>query len=177
MSRQALFEGARPLAKLYFLAAKNSFHWQNFLRPPYLKHFPVSQLPRRRMQPPPPPIATRPEKTKSIYTKPIDEDEDDTPSLKIPPTVNENELTGQQPAVKSNNNVNNNHKPAHNERPKKKKMSDEEILSRLRQIVTVGDPNRKYTKMEKIGQGASGTVFTAIETATGMEVAIKQMNL
>ena len=129
-------------------------------------------------EPPPPPIATRPEKTKSIYTKPIDEDEDDTPSLKIPPTVNENELTGQQPAVKSNNNnVNNNHKPASNERPKKKKMSDEEILSRLRQIVTVGDPNRKYTKMEKIGQGASGTVFTAIETATGMEVAIKQMNL
>jgi len=129
-------------------------------------------------EPPPPPIATRPEKTKSIYTKPIDEDEDDTPSLKFPPTVNENELTGQQPAVKSNNNnVNNNHKPASNERPKKKKMSDEEILSRLRQIVTVGDPNRKYTKMEKIGQGASGTVFTAIETATGMEVAIKQMNL
>ena len=128
-------------------------------------------------EPAPPPIASRPEKTKSIYTKPIDEDEDDTPSLKIPPTVNENELTGQQPAVKSNNNVNNNHKPAHNERPKKKKMSDEEILSRLRQIVTVGDPNRKYTKMEKIGQGASGTVFTAIETATGMEVAIKQMNL
>merc|ERR1719213_1013626 len=31
--------------------------------------------------------------------------------------------------------------------------------------------------MEKIGQGASGTVYTAIETATGMEVAIKQMNL
>merc|ERR1712037_584397 len=64
-----------------------------------------------------------------------------------------------------------------NERPKKKKMSDEEILDRLKSIVSVGDPNRKYTKLEKIGQGASGTVFTAIETATGMEVAIKQMNL
>lgn len=49
-------------------------------------------------------------------------------------------------------------------------MTDEEILTRLRSIVTVGDPNRKYTKMEKIGQGASGTVYTAIETATGMEV-------
>ncbi len=35
----------------------------------------------------------------------------------------------------------------------------------------------RYTKMEKIGQGASGTVYTAIETATGTEVAIKQMNL
>lgn len=126
-------------------------------------------------EPPPPPIASRPEKTKSIYTKPIDEDEDDTPSLKLPPTINENEITGT--TEKSNNNNNLNNKPASNERPKKKKMTDEEILARLRQIVTVGDPNRKYTKMEKIGQGASGTVYTAIETATGMEVAIKQMNL
>jgi len=127
---------------------------------------------------PPPPIASRPEKTKSIYTKPIDEEDDDTPSLKIPPTINENEIAGMQPAAKNNNITNNNQsKPASNERQKKKKMTDEEILSRLRQIVTVGDPNRKYTKMEKIGQGASGTVYTAIETATGMEVAIKQMNL
>lgn len=60
---------------------------------------------------------------------------------------------------------------------KKKKMTDEEILEKLRTIVSVGDPNRKYTKMEKIGQGASGTVYTAIESSTGMEVAIKQMNL
>jgi hypothetical protein len=36
---------------------------------------------------------------------------------------------------------------------KKKKMTDEEILEKLRTIVSVGDPTRKYTKMEKIGQG------------------------
>lgn len=36
---------------------------------------------------------------------------------------------------------------------RKKKMTDEEILEKLRTIVSVGDPNRKYTKMEKIGQG------------------------
>lgn len=36
---------------------------------------------------------------------------------------------------------------------RKKKMSDDEILEKLRTIVSVGDPNRKYTKMEKIGQG------------------------
>lgn len=56
-------------------------------------------------------------------------------------------------------------------------MSDEEIIEKLKGIVTIGDPNRKFTKMEKIGQGASGTVYTAIEISTGMEVAIKQMNL
>lgn len=60
---------------------------------------------------------------------------------------------------------------------KKKKMTDEEILEKLRTIVSVGDPTRKYAKMEKIGQGASGTVYTAIESSTGMEVAIKRMNL
>ena len=36
---------------------------------------------------------------------------------------------------------------------RRKMMSDEEILERLRTIVSIGDPNRKYTKMEKIGQG------------------------
>jgi p21-activated kinase 3 len=56
-------------------------------------------------------------------------------------------------------------------------MSDEEIVSRLKQIVSLGDPKKRYTKFEKIGQGASGTVYTAIEIATGNEVAIKQMNL
>ena len=38
-------------------------------------------------------------------------------------------------------------------------------------IVSVGDPNRKYTKFEKIAQGALGVVFTAIEVATGQEVS------
>uniref|UniRef100_A0A0B6ZG63 non-specific serine/threonine protein kinase n=1 Tax=Arion vulgaris TaxID=1028688 RepID=A0A0B6ZG63_9EUPU len=96
---------------------------------------------------PPPPLATRPDKTKSIYTKPIDEDKSGD--------------TG----------------PDKNEKPKKAKMTSEEIMEKLRTIVSIGDPNRKYTKMEKIGQGASGTVYIAIEVATGREVAIKTMNL
>ncbi|XP_060068641.1 serine/threonine-protein kinase PAK 1-like isoform X3 [Ylistrum balloti] len=97
---------------------------------------------------PPPPIATRPDKTKSIYTKPIEADEKPNGAISTK-----------------------------NEKPKKKKMSDEEILEKLRTIVTIGDPNRKYTKMEKIGQGASGTVYIAVEVATGREIAIKTMNL
>lgn len=36
---------------------------------------------------------------------------------------------------------------------KKKKMSDEEVLNKLKQIVSIGDPNRKYSKIERIGQG------------------------
>jgi len=60
---------------------------------------------------------------------------------------------------------------------KKAKLSDEEVLSLLRTIVSVGDPKKKYTKFEKIGQGASGTVYTGVEVSTGQEVAIKMMNL
>ncbi|KAJ1523575.1 hypothetical protein ONE63_001422 [Megalurothrips usitatus] len=133
-------------------------------------------------EPPPPPIATRPERTKSIYTKPIEVE----PQHQLHSTT---PTTNGSATLDKNKNVNNivGPVPVNNPTPtdprspsdksRKKKMSDEEILERLRTIVSVGDPNRKYTKMEKIGQGASGTVYTAIETSTGMEVAIKQMNL
>ncbi|KAL1442089.1 hypothetical protein MTO96_031007 [Rhipicephalus appendiculatus] len=113
---------------------------------------------------PPPPIATRPDKTKSIYTKPIEEENKNGAAFgyDVRDIANNNSTAAAPGAVT---------------RPRKKKMTDEEIMEKLRSIVSVGDPNRKYTKMEKIGQGASGTVFTAIETSTGAEVAIKQMNL
>ncbi|KAM7360323.1 serine/threonine-protein kinase PAK 3-like protein isoform 1-T3 [Cochliomyia hominivorax] len=195
-------------------------------------------------QPPPPPIASRPERTKSIYTRPIEEVVQPVAASLIPPPTaapattpttpqhnnvaqpqfktpthvaastldknknnanlythdtNTNNLTA-APAVGANaaGASSNAASPAQattagagtatttpatttttqrSGAAKKKKMSDEEILEKLRTIVSVGDPNRKYTKMEKIGQGASGTVYTAIESSTGMEVAIKQMNL
>ncbi|KAI4896850.1 hypothetical protein NFI96_016913 [Prochilodus magdalenae] len=66
---------------------------------------------------------------------------------------------------------------ADKQKPKKGKMTDEEIMDKLRTIVSIGDPKKKYTRYEKIGQGASGTVYTAIDVATGQEVAIKQINL
>ncbi|XP_076353825.1 serine/threonine-protein kinase PAK 3-like [Tachypleus tridentatus] len=34
-----------------------------------------------------------------------------------------------------------------------KRMTDEEIMTVLRSIVSEGDPNEKYTKMKQIGQG------------------------
>uniref|UniRef100_A0A669D1F0 non-specific serine/threonine protein kinase n=1 Tax=Oreochromis niloticus TaxID=8128 RepID=A0A669D1F0_ORENI len=104
----------------------------------------------------PPVIAPRPEHTKSIYTRSVM----DPPKPPTPPENTPNTMY------------------RHTDRQKKKsKMTDEEILERLRSIVSVGDPKKKYTRFEKIGQGASGTVYTAIDIATGQEVAIKQMNL
>uniref|UniRef100_A0A8B9MEN3 non-specific serine/threonine protein kinase n=1 Tax=Accipiter nisus TaxID=211598 RepID=A0A8B9MEN3_9AVES len=139
---------------------------------------------------PPPVIAPRPEHTKSIYTRSVIE-----PAAAPAPVK---EATTPQP---ENSNTNTLYRNTDRQR-KKSKMTDEEILEKLRSIVSVGDPKKKYTRFEKIGQGprielvqrclnnwwkdkwlvsglkgASGTVYTAIDIATGQEVAIKQMNL
>uniref|UniRef100_A0A671U9B7 non-specific serine/threonine protein kinase n=1 Tax=Sparus aurata TaxID=8175 RepID=A0A671U9B7_SPAAU len=120
---------------------------------------------------PPPVIAPRPEHTKSIYTRSVIEPlpppptKDAATSPISPPTAAAAAVTPAPPAEGAPN------------KTRKKKMSDEEILEKLRTIVSVGDPKKKYTRFEKIGQGASGTVYTAIDIATGQEVAIKQMNL
>ncbi|XP_028994473.1 serine/threonine-protein kinase PAK 2-like [Betta splendens] len=96
---------------------------------------------------PPPIVAPRPEHTKSVYTRSVIDP--------LPPPD----------------------KAADKQKKKGGKMTDEEIMDKLRTIVSVGDPKKKYTRYEKIGQGASGTVYTAIDVATGQEVAIKQINL
>ncbi|EGG08298.1 putative serine/threonine protein kinase [Melampsora larici-populina 98AG31] len=57
------------------------------------------------------------------------------------------------------------------------KVSDQEIIDRLRAICTDADPTKLYRNLVKIGQGASGGVYTAYKLGTNESVAIKQMNL
>uniref|UniRef100_H3A4Z0 non-specific serine/threonine protein kinase n=1 Tax=Latimeria chalumnae TaxID=7897 RepID=H3A4Z0_LATCH len=104
---------------------------------------------------PPPAIAPRPSHTKSIYTRSVIDP--------VPASTGHPEPDSAAKAA--------------DKQKKKAKMTDEEIMEKLRTIVSIGDPKKKYTRYEKIGQGASGTVFTAIDVATGQEVAIKQINL
>uniref|UniRef100_A0A6G1RG59 non-specific serine/threonine protein kinase n=1 Tax=Hypotaenidia okinawae TaxID=2861861 RepID=A0A6G1RG59_9GRUI len=118
---------------------------------------------------PPPVIAPRPEHTKSIYTRSVIEP--------LPPPTRD-AATSPISSPSENSTAAPDMLVRNMEKQKKKpKMSDEEILEKLRSIVSVGDPKKKYTCFEKIGQGASGTVYTAMDIATGQEVAIKQMNL
>ncbi|NWQ96988.1 PAK1 kinase, partial [Burhinus bistriatus] len=118
---------------------------------------------------PPPVIAPRPEHTKSIYTRSVIEPlPPPTRDVATSPISSPSENSTTVPDMLVRN---------MEKQKKKPKMSDEEILEKLRSIVSVGDPKKKYTCFEKIGQGASGTVYTAIDVATGQEVAIKQMNL
>ncbi|VDK47819.1 unnamed protein product [Anisakis simplex] len=107
---------------------------------------------------PAPPIPDRPARTISIYTKPKEEEEK---------TDLSSALLGGSFNIGSSRSAG----------TRRKKMTDAEVLAKLRTIVTIGNPDRKYQKVEKIGSGASGSVFTAIEISTGAEVAIKQMNL
>ncbi|KAM4019152.1 serine/threonine-protein kinase PAK 3 isoform 2-T3 [Anomaloglossus baeobatrachus] len=118
---------------------------------------------------PPPVIAPRPEHTKSIYTRSVIE----PVAVPIPAKEASTSPVTTQPENSSTSTLYRNT----DRQRKKSKMTDEEILEKLRSIVSVGDPKKKYTRFEKIGQGASGTVYTAIDIATGQEVAIKQMNL
>lgn len=64
-------------------------------------------------------------------------------------------------------------RPRH--RPRQSTSFD--IVARLKQICTEGDPRDIYKDLTKIGQGASGGVFTGYERGTNRLVAIKQMNL
>lgn len=57
------------------------------------------------------------------------------------------------------------------------KAKEEDIVKRLQAICTDADPTRLYRNLVKIGQGASGGVYTAYQVGTNLSVAIKQMDL
>ncbi|KAH9010842.1 Pkinase-domain-containing protein [Lactarius pseudohatsudake] len=56
-------------------------------------------------------------------------------------------------------------------------MTEAQIMDKMRSVVDPGDPKLLYSKIKKIGQGASGHVYVAKTLATGKKVAIKEMDL
>ncbi|KAJ2356609.1 Protein kinase, partial [Coemansia sp. RSA 2610] len=56
-------------------------------------------------------------------------------------------------------------------------MSESQIMTKLKSIVARDDPKILYSKVKKIGQGASGNVYKARSIKTSEIVAIKQMDL
>ncbi|KAF2209319.1 hypothetical protein CERZMDRAFT_114004 [Cercospora zeae-maydis SCOH1-5] len=66
--------------------------------------------------------------------------------------------------------------PRPRQRPRQS-ITNAEVLSKLQHICNAADPTKKYRNLIKIGQGASGGVYTAFEVGTNKCVAIKQMNL
>ncbi|ODO03105.1 hypothetical protein I350_05950 [Cryptococcus amylolentus CBS 6273] len=56
-------------------------------------------------------------------------------------------------------------------------MNESQIMDKLRSVVSSNDPSLLYSKIKKVGQGASGMVFVAKTLSSGKKVAIKQMDL
>lgn len=57
------------------------------------------------------------------------------------------------------------------------RVSEEEVMAQLRNIVNPEDPRQRYNLMSKVGSGASGTVYTATDRVTQRKVAVKTMEL
>lgn len=67
--------------------------------------------------------------------------------------------------------------PAPRARQRARQSAGIDIVDRLKRICTDKDPREIFRNLNKIGQGASGGVYTANERGTNRCVAIKQMNL
>lgn len=120
----------------------------------------------------PPPVVERPDFTKGPNTKPIvrappSAPPDRKPDVSKPPA----------PVTPKQADSSGADKPVQKRSKGKSKMSDEEVLSKLREITSPAVSKDRYINKQKIGQGASGTVYTGIDSETGKTVAIKQMNL
>ena len=67
--------------------------------------------------------------------------------------------------------------PAARPRQRPRQSSGIDVIAALRRICSEDDPRDIYRGFNKIGQGASGGVYTGHERGTNRLVAIKQMNL
>ncbi|KZT21791.1 Pkinase-domain-containing protein [Neolentinus lepideus HHB14362 ss-1] len=89
------------------------------------------------------------------------------PPVTVTPTENEGSVAAAAAAL---------------EKPKDKEkristMTEAQIMDKLRSVVSDDDPKTLYSKIKKVGQGASGHVYVAKTLATGKKVAIKEMDL
>ncbi|QDS71944.1 hypothetical protein FKW77_000829 [Venturia effusa] len=91
----------------------------------------------------------------------------ETPQYAPAPAVQNIPMPQQQPRIDA----------APRARPRPRQSTGIDIVARLKEICTPADPTNLYKGFNKIGQGASGGVYTAIERDSGRCVAIKQMNL
>ncbi|KAK5702038.1 signal transducing kinase of the PAK [Elasticomyces elasticus] len=82
----------------------------------------------------------------------------------------------QQPAVPIPHDPRVGPAPRPRQRPRQS-ITDADIVAKLQHICNPADPTKRYRQLIKIGQGASGGVYTAYEVGTNKCVAIKQMNL
>lgn len=62
-------------------------------------------------------------------------------------------------------------------KPRPHKMTEADARKVLEKMVTPGDPHDKYNLKDKLGSGAAGEVYLAVDKITSKQVAIKRMLL
>ncbi|KAL9821922.1 uncharacterized protein GJ701_016824 isoform 3-T3 [Geothlypis trichas] len=67
--------------------------------------------------------------------------------------------------------------PSRSSSPRSGQESEKPCLKLLKSVVSVTDPEKKYTGWKVIGRGGFGTVYKALEAATGQAVAVKEIDL
>ncbi|CAN8210818.1 unnamed protein product [Coccothraustes coccothraustes] len=67
--------------------------------------------------------------------------------------------------------------PSRSSSPLSSQQSEEPCMKLLRCVVSVADPVKKYTGWEVLGRGGFGTVYKALDAATGQAVAVKEIEL
>ncbi|KAK4689774.1 serine/threonine-protein kinase CLA4, partial [Tremellales sp. Uapishka_1] len=157
-------------------------------QPPQPLQTPQHQQPSREMKPSIPAAPARPPRQQEPYRAEIKETKPLVADRKAPPPPRAAgpskpvaEKPRPPPEAKS--------KPApepqqqvpapSTQRPERRisTMNEVQIMEKLRSVVSPDDPSLLYSKIKKVGQGASGMVFVAKTLATGKKVAIKQMDL
>ncbi|KAI9501679.1 kinase-like domain-containing protein, partial [Coemansia spiralis] len=110
-------------------------------------------------------VGKKPSNINTSYTKPDPSAQADQYSPQYQGSPAQTPAAGmQQPAVRPR------------QRPQNQPSTDE-VVDRLKQICNPNDPMLLYRNFVKIGQGASGGVYTAQPVGSPNIVAIKQMNL
>lgn len=130
--------------------------------PPVPQHNDLHPLNERKFQeqklppPPPPPVP--------VHNSPMQHEQEQAPP-KIPSKNQQPVRDPKQAAI------------AAQRKKEEKKKRNAQVYAKLATICSEGDPSKLYRNLVKIGQGASGGVYTAYEVGSNLSVAIKQMNL
>ncbi|CAG8623272.1 11541_t:CDS:10, partial [Ambispora leptoticha] len=125
---------------------------------------PLPPLESRHPAPTPPPKPT---------TKPSRKDPTQAPLVPAPPKVPPPVLSSSPIVAKPQQHGGSTRR----REPRKGAKESADVIERLKAICTDADPTKLYRNLVKIGQGASGGVYTAYQVGTNLSVAIKQMNL
>lgn len=134
----------------------------------------------KREDPPLPPIPQHKEEENNDNNNKVDKANDEhldkqpdmTSSTPTTPTARYNKSKAASREVSKKNNA----ALAEKKREERERRT-KQLYAQLGEICAGGDPSKLYLNLTKIGQGASGGVYTAYELGTNASVAIKQMNL